>query len=277
MLLAINAMAQPAVKAEADTKPINAAQPVQLVVTITGNEKYVLDLRTDTLGKWMILDHQSPETRQQNGGFITIERLLITAFDSGLIALPPLRIKGYDSSFETGLAWPVNTLPADSLQEFRPIKEWTPYTSQNYTWLIVAAIGAALFLLLWLWLRKKKKTTSKEVSPADEKAIQTEWEKLGALWQQGSINSEELGNRWMDIFRRKSGIKTSTRETMAAFEIIAACKPILASQQLDELVMYLTLCQAAQFGKLPLDKASGNELIAFGSRWSHHLTPKADT
>ncbi len=279
-LHALVVWAQPTIQVETNTQAFTTAEPVQVVVTITGKQEHRLVLQADSLGSWLILDHPAPVFSQLNGAFVTTEKLLLTSFDSGDVRLPPLYITGIDSAYPTGLVWQVMPPPADSLKDYRPIKEWEPVTDKPMAWWWVTALAVLVLLLLaglWYWWHKRRNKSAVNPLPPSAKTLENEWQRLLKTWQKGELSSEALGNGWMEIFRKKSGLQRSTNQSLAAFELVNAYKKMGRGKQLDELILYLTICQAAQFGKLTMDATTGEELITFGRKFNQQPTPPTAT
>ena len=258
-------VAQPEVTVNTPTASITTAEPLLATVIIKHTTESKLVLQGDSLGAWWILERQAPTVTTGGGFTTTTEKLLITCLDSGSISFPPLQVTGADTLFITNLFIEVKPPPADILIDFKPITEWQPLQPSDfsYWWLLpvlLAAIG------LWWFLKRKK---GKNDLPKTDSTLpaEDEWNRLLRKWDQQEINSEQLGDKWMEMMRRRVGLPRNRNKTVAAFEMVAYLKDKLPPYQLKDLVVYLTICQAAQFGKLALDQSSGRDLIAFGKQW----------
>lgn len=159
----------------------------------------------DTIGNFDIIEIYKPDTALQT----ISQNILITQFNAGnyVFGQIPALVKQVDASFDTivsnNLYLVVNTIPVDTTQAFKPIKEvkslpfpWKEFLKQST--IILIPIILLLGLLIW-YLTKKKKLFAKTVKPKsmldfyDEAVRKLDELDRQKLWQNDQIKEYYLG------------------------------------------------------------------------------------
>lgn len=218
LLIAGPSWSQPVnIKAELDTNSMLIGQQRKLTVTVSAPEKLnvKMPLLTDSVGKLEILTLLKPDTAFQAGLKTISQKLLVTCWDTGFIAIPPIVVQ-YAQAGDTALIATesepfllrVNTVPVDTtkaIREIKPVVElpWTfaelwPYIAAGL--ILIAAIAGLIY-----YLKKHKRNVKQEeiiVPPkpaydiAMQELIRLKEEKL---WQNG--NYKLYHTRITDILR----------------------------------------------------------------------------
>lgn len=156
----------------------------------------------DSVDKLEIVEKGKIDT-VKNGTMVTYrQRLLVTGFDSGLFAVPPFQFavmpqQGTPYVLQTdSIPLLVQTVPVDTTQPFRPIKDIIAVKSSwlDYLWLIIGCLlflGLALFVVLYFRKHKAAKAPVKVPVPAEtlqQKALRLLAElEREELWQKGQV------------------------------------------------------------------------------------------
>lgn len=262
------------VSANIHSNEIVIGDQVQLDITANGLsiESIQWPIFNDTLSKHVeILGEQTPDTILQNGSVSLTRKLLLTSFDSGLWAIPPIPVTVDGTVYETeAMLLSVQTVEVDTAAAIRGIKEPldTPYTIQEIleiagkivgiTWLVLAVLAVIAFLVG----KSKKRAITVESKPniaPHEWALQqlTELQE-SKLWQTGESKAYHI--KLSDIIRtyleRRFNILALESTT---HEIKVQLKNVVMPIELKEkIIEALSISDLAKFAKVePL--ASENE------------------
>ena len=140
------------------------------------------------------------DTLQEAGSITYSTEIIFSAYDSGnyLIRRVPFLItdkQGTDTLYTDSIAVRIETLPVDTTQAFKPIKENLQVDYKDRRWMYYTAGGLVLLALLLLalrwWKRRRKQVAA---APAMAKTSLSQWA-LGQLqqieqqqyWQQGQV------------------------------------------------------------------------------------------
>jgi len=237
-----------------------------------------------------ILDTEGPDTiipdKEKDDLLFRIQQsFVIIAFDSGYHLLPPqLFIFNGDTFYSEALFLSVNTVPVDTSQAFRDIKDilevpltFGEWLSENWPWLASAVAALMLIAAGWVYFRKKKKAPEPEapreptILPHVEALLNLSELERKKLWQEGQ--HKKYHSRLTGIVRyyieRRFGIpalEQTTDEIMQAMKY--AVLPIGASEKLRRMLM---LADIVKFAKgVPVGQE--NELAMSDAREFVNLT-----
>lgn len=197
----------------------------------------------------------------KNQSLYTInQRFLITCFDSGFVLIPPFKLMIDTQATTTEpLLLNVSTVPVDSATNYFDIKgpinapiDWWYWIKR--LWLIAAIISVVLAVLIWFWLRHRKRE-AQPTQPVDTRTpAQRAKDELNALqaeqlWQSGQIKA--YYSRATDITR------TYLEETfaiaameMVTDELLDKIKTKVTYQVFDLLKQSLQTADLVKFAKV---------------------------
>ena len=173
----------------------------------------------DSIGGLEVLSRGEVDTLVRADGVAYQQSVQITGFDSGLFTVPAISFPTENGTLQT-LPVPllVQTLPVDTTQPFRPIKDiievpvsWLDYWPYLLTGLLLLAV------LLFVLLRKKKPKVSKPRTM--ESASIAALRALAELEKSGLAERGAMG----EFFTRSSNILRRYLETQ--FRIVALEEP----------------------------------------------------
>lgn len=216
----------------------------------------------DSFGKLEVVAKEQVDTIK-NGRFILYRQVLMVAgFDSGAFGIPPFRLavtpkSGAPYTLQTSaLQLHVQTVPVDTTQPFKPIKDIMVVESSwlDYIWWIVAGIAALIAIgLLAYFLRKKKPVVAPPPPPSVPLHVQAlralDALEAEGLWQKGEVKNYYV--RLTDILRGyiepRFGVKAMERTTD---ELTATARkhPELA-RHADRLYRVLATADMAKFAR----------------------------
>ena len=152
---------------------------------------------------------ENDTTLLESGHYIIKKRLLVTVFDSGYYALPPIGFLYYTDTLKTDpIAFKVNSMPVDTTQAIKDIK--MPYGApisfaEVYPW-VGGGLGLILLILLiWYVVRKviRKEPLIRKIKPLEPAHIIAlrDLDKLKnqKLWQKDQV--KEYYTELSDILR----------------------------------------------------------------------------
>ncbi len=177
------------------------------------NEKTILPLINDSLGKFLVVSKSKIDTLIENKKKVLSQKIILTSFDSGLYIIPELEfgfISGTDTTFFKSNAFSVkiSSVPVDTskpIKDIKPIMD-LPFAFMDYLWYIIIGLTIIALVFFGYYLLKKWKPKVKEELPYDPKipahvkALKdlNELERQ-KLWQKGYI--KEYYSRLSDIIR----------------------------------------------------------------------------
>ena len=270
---------------------------MELTVTVPAGSRLDWPFFADTLVKNVeILRKSGLDTVASDREKYTLrQELLLTSFDSGYYAIPPIRfryqLRGDTASHftETSPAHLyVNTVATNAKEDIKPIKPplKAPVTLKEILmWAgIILLIAALAFAVYYFLLKKKKKepvavTRLKPTLPPDEAALEAfETLRLKKLWQTGRI--KEYYSEMTEIVREYIELRFPVRALeMTTDEIAAALRQANINREArDKLNSTLTLADLVKFAKeqpLPLENdLSLNQCIDFVRETRPARTPE---
>lgn len=222
----------------------------------------------DSLGGLEILSRGKLDTASVGGEWVFRQQAKITGFDSGMFEVPAFAFPSDGGILETApVPLLVQTLPADTTQPFRPIKDIIEVpASWLDAWPYLLAglllVGALLFVLL----RRKKspqvvKTRAAEGAAAAALRALTELEKSGLL-ERGAMS--EAFTRASDILRRyleaRFGIAALEEPTDAMLRSLQS-HPTLQPHQ-GVLREFFTTADLAKFAKATPTLSEAKDALA---------------
>lgn len=210
ILISTVAWAQPVrFSAEIDTNKILIGDQftLQLKGEVAEGSNFQWPIIPDTVTGLEFVDISKIDTLSENGVWKLSQKLTLTSFDSGYVAIPPLTLKGEnEEATSQALAVGVDFPELGEEQDYYDIKEpleppfnWVPILVGAAIILVFAA--AVWFLVQWLKKRKNKEELTPEqmLTPYEYAQLQiTEIEKE-QLWQAGKI--KEYYSRLTDVMR----------------------------------------------------------------------------
>lgn len=164
--------------------------------TLTGAVEVLMDTGIDTL-------LENPDRDPYR--FVQHRTLVITAWDSGFWAIPPFRfLVGRDTLDTEALLLEVRTVPVDTSQAYRDIKEidampWDTrsWLEQHWPWIAGGAVLLAALLLLLRRLRRRKPApaAAEEAPPLpllERTLAALDDLERRRLWQQGDDKAHQV-------------------------------------------------------------------------------------
>lgn len=231
--------------AEIDTNKILIGDQftLQLKGEVAEGTNFQWPIIPDTVSGLDFVDISKIDTLSKDGVWKLSQKLTLTSFDSGYVAIPPLTLKaGNDEASSQALAVAVEFPQLSEEQDLYDIKEpleppfnWVPVLIGVA---IVIILGAAIWFLLQ-WLKKRKNrvelTPEQMLTPYEYAQLQmTEIEKE-QLWQAGKI--KEYYSRLTDVMRlymeRQMGINAMES---TADELIDKMREIRLPKELQERI-----------------------------------------
>lgn len=261
-------------KAHMDTNTFLIGDQVSLKLQVTFPSSYTIswpDLRDTITGKIEIIKKYKIDTVINADRKTLTQRLVVTSFDSGYHALPPISFKftkaGDTTQYEVRtqeLMLAVSTIAVDTTKSIKDIKApiRVPITFKEIAPFVLGAIVfGALIVLIIYYLRRKKKNlplfslrSKPKLPPHEQALLDIEALRQRKLWQQGKI--KDYYTELTDIVRRYieerftiRAIEMTTDEIICSFEeYIGFDRTLIA-----ELKQMLELADLVKFAKaLPL-------------------------
>lgn len=246
LLVSVVAWAQPVrFSAEIDTNKILIGDQftLQLKGEVAEGSNFQWPIIPDTVSGLDFVDISKIDTLSKDGVWKLSQKLTLTSFDSGYVAIPPLTLKaGNDEASSQAMAVAVEFPQLSEEQDLYDIKE---PLEPPFNWIpiligvaIVLVLGAAIWFLLQ-WLKKRKNrvelTPEQMLTPYEYAQLQmTEIEKE-QLWQAGKI--KEYYSRLTDVMRlymeRQMGINAMES---TADELIEKMREIRLPKELQERI-----------------------------------------
>ncbi len=273
--------------AELDTNKllIGDQTNLQLNLIIPQGANYMWPQLQDTLiTNLEVLSQGKIDSTFENGVLKLSQKLLITSFDSGFYAVPPLEF-AWQAEGDTSLNFlqtnpfllEVGTVAVDTTQAIKDIKHpmEAPYTLQEALPWILGGLGlVAVIFGVWYYLRKRKKGEKLFAAPPKPKlpphiqAInELESLRLKKLWQAGQVKAYHT--ELTDIIREYvEGRFHIGAVEMTSDEIMDALKTQPVNDEAwQKLTASLSLADLVKFAKaqpLPLENDSSlNNCIDF--------------
>lgn len=241
------------------------------------NERLVLPLLNDSLGKFLIVSKSKIDTIIENKRTSLNQSIVLTSFDSGVYTIPGLEfgfISGKDTNFvvSDNFSVYISSVPVDTskpIKDIKPIMD-LPFAFMDYFWYFVIGLIILAALFASYYLISKWKPKVKEQLPYDPKIpahIQAlkdlnELERQ-KLWQKGYI--KEYYSRVSDIIRlylerRFSflAMESTTNEILEYFQQYISSAEI--TKQLKNL---LELSDLVKFAKLIPTTEENTNIIDF--------------
>jgi hypothetical protein len=254
---------------------IGSQTKLELDVTVPRGAMLQWPAFADTLAQNVeILRKSGLDTVSGNAERYTLRQVLvITSFDSGYYAIPPIRfnysMKGDTVHYFTEtpvLYLAVNNVKTDQEKDIKPIKPplTAPVTLKEIlTWVGLGLLIAAIAFGIYYYLIKKKKKEPvvkmrlKSTIPPDEAAIEAlEMLRLKKLWQSGRV--KEYYSEMTDIVREYIELRFQVRALeMTTEEIRTALRQTGTNPEaMAKLSTTLGLADLVKFAKeqpLPLE------------------------
>ncbi|MCB0804938.1 MAG: hypothetical protein KDC05_04015 [Bacteroidales bacterium] len=293
--------AQTEATAKLDTNSILVGDQTGLEITFTcpADYKVIWPSFTDTItGDIEIVKKTPTDSTRHDDGYdkLFVQRLIITAFDSGYFAIPPVSIKyktpdnNEVQTAETGaLLLEVKTVPVNLEENIKDIKPpiEAPFTLREaLPYILVFSAVALLTFLVIFFIRKRKKAEPifkappKPALPPHRQALDDlESLRYKKLWQNGHIKEyhTELTDIVRDYLDAQFGIDApeyTSDEIMEAVNKTSA-NPT-AKQKLQQTLTLADLVKFAKMEPLPLEHdASLNNAIDFVKE-TMHLNPTTE-
>lgn len=260
LLISVVAWAQPVrFSAEIDTNKILIGDQftLQLKGEVAEGTNFQWPIIPDTVSGLDFVDISKIDTLSKDGVWKLSQKLTLTSFDSGYVAIPPLTLKaGNDEASSQAMAVAVEFPQLSEEQDLYDIKE---PLEPPFNWIpiligvaIVLVLGAAIWFLLQ-WLKKRKNrvelTPEQMLTPYEYAQLQmTEIEKE-QLWQAGKI--KEYYSRLTDVMRlymeRQMGINAMESTADELIEKMRGIRlPKELQERIDELIHLSALVKYAK-------------------------------
>lgn len=228
----------------------------------------------DTLNAHIeVLRQGSIDTLMSDNGLQLSQRLLITSFDSGYFEIHPMEFRFHSATdtsvFETNtgsLFLQVYTPEVDTTQAFKAIKGpiSEPYTFMELLpWLLLGLAGLALLVLLFWYLRKRKKNQTvfvrkaKPMPPPHIIALEKfENLRLAKVWQQGKLKAyftslTDITREYLELRFHFDAPEMTTDEILQAIKEVGVNKEV--SQKLKSVLELADLVKFAKENPTPLE------------------------
>lgn len=212
-----------------------------------------------------VLERFDVDSFTRNGKLIFTQKLNISAYDSGIFAIPLLKFTYLDADADTQIIFSdsvflhCTTVPVDTAQAFKDIKDIyeVEYKKPFPWWIVFAVLGAAIIAFFVIrYLRNRKKRMAAEVveekvyiSPSDE-ALQ----KLRKMREERSwtkVNAKIFYTDLTDILRRYLERQFNIQaEEMVSSEILDAInKNSILYASVEKIEPVLKLADYVKFAR----------------------------
>jgi len=246
----LSASAQPgdswvSIKASVEKKMILIGEQVNLHIVVSSPNPQLLSLpQIDTIPHFEILFKSDPE----RAGNSIRQTYRLTSFDSGHWVLPAFTVAGRHSS--DTIHMDVVFSDFDPNQDYHDIKDIVGVNlpgMADWIWWII--IGAAVFLLLIIWLIFKRRKPVKKDAPAVD-AYEEAMQRLNEL-KGLKLPDRQLFSEIVDVFRlyvfRKKGILSLQKTTD---DLVLQLKDTgIQSDNFSQLTQALRLADFVKFAK----------------------------
>lgn len=259
-------IAQVKLEASLDSSRILIGDQTSLQLKLTQQPTWdaLMPIKFDLGEQLEILDQTLTDTLpSSNGDLITTKKLIITAWDSGQVRIPPIPVafknpnsNTIDTIYSRPLFLNVNTLAITDSAALKPIKDILKEsaTFEDYQmYFILAGVLLAMAIFIRYFMRKRPKpapTVPMEViQPPHEIALEKLF-KLSKeeLWQKGEV--KQYQSRLTQIIREYVGKRYNILALEATtFDIIQNVKDRLTSEQATKLREILEIADLVKFAK----------------------------
>lgn len=251
------------VKSKFDKKAVYIGEQFKLSIKVIAQNKLSFEFpkfEGDTIiNEIEVIKRPKSDTTINDSLFIYKQDYILTSFDSGYHAIPPIKIFSEKDTFESkALLIHIKDFPVDTTQGIKPIKDIVeaPPAPTSLFWLWITLVAALIIALIIYYLKKRKAAPIEQAVP--KPSIPPHIEALSALkllaeqklWQQGKI--KEYHSRLTDIVRlyleKRFGIpalEQTTEEILSSINRTQVINITLA----EKLGQILRLADAAKFAK----------------------------
>ncbi len=229
----------------------------------------------DTIGGFEVIERSPIDTVRTETGSTLTQKLLVTAFDSGLYRIPSVSFYLADSTavLTAPFGIQVNTVPVDTTQAFKAIKAPidAPYTFRDFVPYIILGL-LLLGIIGWLMYRlsrKKKKpevvvVAPRRVIPVHEVAMR----KLALLeekrlWQQGETKAyyseiTDILREYIEGRYRVPALESTTGEILSSLQEHLSIP--MQREKLKELLLRADLVKFAKYKPDPTAQMAEMEI-----------------
>lgn len=195
--------------ATADTNRILIGDQINVTLKaeIPKNTKFAWPVYTDTIAGLELVESSKVDSSTSGENLVLTQRLIITSFDSGYVAFPPMVLQVGDKSVSSpAIAIEVGMPQLNAEQDLYDIKG--PLDAP-FNWMLVVLIWLAALVLasavviVVKWLKKRKNqlklTPEQKLTPYEFALWQIQEIEKEQLWQAGKI--KEYYSRSTDVLR----------------------------------------------------------------------------
>ncbi|MES2648740.1 MAG: hypothetical protein V4717_17825 [Bacteroidota bacterium] len=261
LLFSTALFAQESIVATPGKTSILLGEPLTITITITGGQPYQAAL-ADSLGRFEILERMPVKTEKNDGTVTSTEQIIVTSFDSGVQRLPPVTVQGNPAVSSPGFDIIVNSLPASAKTAYGDLKQIIDLQPPNqWPYILILAVIVLLSAYFIIRLNKKHALVSKAsiqpetVSPEN---LVSQLDQLKSRWQQQEVDSVQLGNQLMQLFKKFLAGKGVNSTSKTGEELVIATKSMYDAGKWQEIVQTIRLCNAMRFGKYQAGQVEGN-------------------
>ncbi len=259
-----NVSAQTAIfSASVDSNDVEIGDWINLQLNVTTDQATQIEfpLLTDTVDQFEIIEQSKIDTINTNSGITYQKTITISAYDSGFYIIKPLTIffqsgNTIDSAKTEPILITVHTLPVDTAQAFKAIKEplGVPYTLKEFLPHILIGLAAILIaFIIWYLIKRRKQQPFLKAKPAEpahiiavKKLKQLEEENL---WQKNEvklyyIKLSDIIREYIEYNFHKPALESTTDEILDALS-----RTTISKEALSNLKEILILSDLVKFAK----------------------------
>jgi len=229
----------------------------------------------DSLKGWEVVDTGKIDTVHDAGMLTLQQQLVITSFDSGSHQIPALEFEyrignqAAQTLHTAPLQLFVNTIPVDTAQPFKPIKnivaveqpgflnktiEWVKSNKMTMFWIILALLAAAGFIYYLLRKKQQQLVAAHQETPVDKALRLLKELEATHYYEQGKIKEHysllsDIVRGYLDERFNMTAMEQTTNELLAGMKRNSELRKI--RPELKRLLRTADLAKFAKANPLP--------------------------